>query len=139
MPRLCAGRAGILGDDMTMRIYSGSCCFCDVGLPTGETDERGNELFSGDIVQLWHGNYIGEDYEEWLPVGGLTAIVGKQYTTYSNAPMERNEGPTRLFTMGIADCGIQSEEWKVTLVKSHRDIIPGERFIDYGFNYRESD
>ena len=78
-----------------MRIYSGSSCFCDTGIPTGEVDMHGNELFSGDIVQLWHGNYIGEDCEEWMPVGGLTAIVGKQYTNYSNAPMGRNEGPTR--------------------------------------------
>jgi hypothetical protein len=120
-----------------MRIYSGSCCFCDVGLPTDETDERGNKLFSGDIVQLWHGNYIGEDFEEWLPSSGLTAIVGRQYARSPDGTLERIEGPTRLFTMGIADCGIQGEEWKVVLVKSHRDIIHGERFLDFGFNYRD--
>ena len=41
--------------DKNMRIYSGSSCFCDTGIPTGEVDMHGNELFSGDIVQLWHG------------------------------------------------------------------------------------
>ena len=40
-----------------MRIYSGSSCFCDTGIPTGEVDMHGNELFSGDIVQLWHGRW----------------------------------------------------------------------------------
>ena len=119
-----------------MKIYSGSCCFCDVGIPTGETDIHGDELFSGDIVLLWHGNYIGEECEEWMPSGGLTAIVGRQYTSRWDGTIEENPGPLRLFTMGIADCGVQNEEWKVSLVKSHRDIVPGERFIDFGFNYR---
>ena len=41
-----------------MKIYSGTCCMCDVGISTNEKDMHGNELFSGDIVQLWHGNYI---------------------------------------------------------------------------------
>ena len=120
-----------------MRIYSGSSCFCDTGIPTGEVDMHGNELFSGDIVQLWHGSYIGEDCEEWLPSTGLTAIVCKQYTSYSDGTIEKNSGTIELFTMGIASVGVQGGEWKVSLVKSHRDIIPGERFIDFGFNYRD--
>ena len=119
-----------------MKIYSGSCCLCNVGIPTGETDMHGNELFSGDIVQLWHGNYIGTDVEEWFPSSGLTAIVGNQYRSYTDGTIETLTVKPELFTMGIASVGIQGDEWKVSLVKSHKDIIIGERFPTFGFNYR---
>jgi len=121
-----------------IRIYSGTCCMCDIGIPTHERDMHGNELFSGDIVQLWHGNYIGTDYEEWMPSSGLTAIVGNQYQSFYNSDrIDKLTDSPRLFTMGIAGCGIQDHEWKVSLVKSHKDIIPGERFQSLGFNYKE--
>jgi len=122
-----------------MRLFSGTCCLCDVGIPTGEKDIHGNELFTGDIVQLWHGNYIGTDIEEWLPSDGLTAIVGQQYQSYTDGTIEKLTDNPELFTMGIAKIGIQNEEWKVSLVKSHKDIIVGERFIAFGFNYRENE
>ena len=110
---------------------------CDCGIPTGETDIHGNELFTGDIVQLWHGMWTGSDYEEWLPSSGLTAIVSNQYTSYSDGSIVANEGENRPFTMGISSCGVQNSEWKVNLVKSHKDIIVGEKFQSYGFNYRD--
>lgn len=118
-----------------MKIFSGRYCFCDVGIPTGETDMHGNELFTGDIVQLWHGSYLGSDCEEWLPSSGLTAIVaeGHEYG-WPEKPLDSVGEP---FTMGIADCGVQDRDWKVSLVKSHRDIVDGERFPSFGFNYRE--
>lgn len=119
-----------------MRIFSGSSCFCDTGMPANEEDMHGNDLFSGDIVQLWHGEYLGSESEEWMPSSGLTAIVGRQYQSYSNGTIETLTDKPRLFTMGIADNGIQNEEWRVSLVKSHRHIIAGERFESYGFNYK---
>jgi len=97
---------------------------------------HGNDLFTGDIVQLWHGNYIGTDIEEWMPNSGLTAIVSDQYTTYTDGKIIETNSEPRIFTMGICNCGVQNNEWKVSLVKSHKDIIPKERFISYGFNYR---
>tara|TARA_Y100001951_G_scaffold105377_1_gene122759 strand:+ start:11611 stop:11943 length:333 start_codon:yes stop_codon:yes gene_type:complete len=109
---------------------------CDTGLATGETDMHGHELFSGDIVQLWHGNWIGEEFEEWLPSSGLTAILGNQYQSYSNGITELLTDKPELFTMGIAGIGVQGGEWKVSLVKSHSEIIAGERFAAYGINYR---
>lgn len=120
-----------------MRVYSGTSCFCDVGIPTGETDMHDNELFSGDIVQLWHGDYIGTECEQWMPSSGLTAIVGRQYQSYCNSDqVDTLTDNPELFTMGIANCGVQNEEWKVVLVKSHKDIIESERFQSFGFNYK---
>lgn len=119
-----------------MRIYSGKSCMCDVGRPTGAVDMHGCELFTGDIVQLWHGNYIGTDLEEWLPSDGLTAIVADQYQSYTDGSIVEVDENTPPYTMGIKDFGISNDEWHVTLVKSHSDIIPGERFKAFGFNYR---
>lgn len=119
-----------------MKIYSGNCCMCDVGLPTGEKDDVGNDLFSGDIVQLWCGNFIGKDFEEWLPWDGLTAIIGHQYQSYSDGTIELIDANPVLFTMGIAKVGIHGDDWKVRLIKSHKDIICGERYLSFGINYR---
>ena len=119
-----------------MRIYSGSCCMCDVGRPTGAVDMSGRDLFTGDIVQLWHGNYIGTDLEEWMPSDGLTAIVADQYQSYSDGSIVLIDENALPYTMGIKDCGISNDEWHVKLVKSHTDIIVGERFKAFGFNYR---
>lgn len=118
-----------------MKIFSGRYCFCDTGIPTGEKDWHGNDLFTGDIVQLWHGNYVGTELEEWLPDSGLTAIVAEGHEGgWPEKPLD-TVGPA--FTMGIASCGVQNENWKVTLVKSHSIIVAGERFPAYGFNYRD--
>lgn len=119
-----------------MRVFSGSCCFCDVGRPTGEKDIHGRELFTGDIVQLWHGNYIGTDFEEWMPSDGLTAIVANQYQSYTDGSIVLIDKDAPAFTMGIKDCGVSNDEWHVSLVKSHTEIIAGERFKAYGFNYK---
>jgi hypothetical protein len=120
-----------------MRIYSGTCCMCDVGIPTGEFDMKGRELFTGDIVQLWHGDYIGTDFEEWMPSDGLTAIVSNQYQSYTDGTVVLIDSEAKPFTMGIFSIGVSGEDWRVSLVKSHTDIVVGERFAAYGFNYRD--
>jgi hypothetical protein len=119
-----------------MKIYSGSCCLCDVGLPTNQQDVQGNDLFSGDIVMLWHGSHIGTDIEEWLSSDRLTAIVGNQYKSFSDGTIKLLTKKPRLFTMGISSCGIQNDEWKVSLIKSHLDIIPGEKYKNFELNYK---
>ena len=122
-----------------MKVFSGSCCLCDVGIPTGELDMHGNELFTGDIVQLWHGNYVDTDLEEWLPSSGLTAIVAKQYQSYSDGSVDILDDGAKPLTMGIANVGVQGGEWKLSLVKSHKDLVEGERFPSFGFNFRTVD
>lgn len=98
---------------------------------------HGRELFTGDIVQLWHGNYVGTDSEEWMPSDGLTAIVAEQYQSYSDGSIVLLDDAAEPFTMGIKGCGISNDEWHVSLVKSHTEIIVGERFKAFGFNYRD--
>lgn len=119
-----------------LAIYSENYCMCDIGRKTGEVDMHGQELFTGDIVQLWHGNYIGTDREEWMPSDGLTAIVANQYISYSDGVVKLLDKNAKPFTMGISAVGISDREWHVSLVKSHSEVVEGERFKAYGFNYR---
>lgn len=119
-----------------LKVFSGRCCLCDVGIATNEIDMHGNQLHTGDIVQLWHGHFIGTDLEEWHPSTGLTVIVADQYKTYTDGAIEPLPLPIKPFTMGIKDCGVQNHEWKVTLVKSHSMLVNGEKLIDFGFSFR---
>lgn len=119
-----------------MKVYSGTCCMCDVGIPTNEKDMDGNYLFTGDIVQLWHGHFIGTDCEEWYPSTGSTVITANQYKSYTDGTIETLTDKPEPFTMGIASCGVQNEEWKVVIIKSHKDIVLGERFKSYGINFK---
>lgn len=120
-----------------LRVYSGQCCVCDVGIKTGETDMGGNDLYTGDIVQLWHGYWVGEDFEEWMPSDGLTVVLADQYESYSDGTVKTLSDSPTPFTMGIKCIGVQGGDWRVKLVKSHNDIVPGERFPAFGINYRE--
>lgn len=118
-----------------LKIYSGQCLMGDVGQPTNEVDMYGDPLFVGDIVQLWHGSYIGTDLEEWMPSDGLTAIVSNKYTSYTNGKHEVTNENATPFTMGISNVGVKGVDWDVKLVKSHKDIIDGERIKSFGFRW----
>lgn len=118
-----------------LKIYSGQCLMGDVGQPTGKTDMNGEELFVGDVVQLWHGNYIGEEFAEWLPSDGLTAIVSNKYQPYSDGTHKVINDNPKPFTMGISSIGVKGDDWDVKLVKSHKEIVSGERIKSFGFRW----
>jgi len=100
---------------------------------------EGNEVFVGDVVQLWHGNYIGTDFEEWHPTAGLTAVVRNEYTTWSGNKYRISENKDadamEPFTMGIKGSGVSGGEWAIKVVKSFSDIVSGEKIKDFGFRY----
>jgi len=103
-----------------MNIYSGKVKQGVVGTATEFEDQSGKELHVGDIVIVWSGDYIGTDLEQWTPTKGLTAIVCDE------------DGP---FVMGIKNCGFDDEKWRIQIVKKHWDVIQGEHWPEYGFNY----
>lgn len=122
---------------MSLKVFSGECCKCDVGLTVNGKDYDGKQLHTGDIVMISHGDYIGTDIEAWTEVTGLTVIVSDQYINYTGGvvvPNPDNEGP---YVMGLKSCGFASPEWRVRIVKKYNDVIDGERWPEYGFNYRK--
>lgn len=119
-----------------MYIYSGKCRFCTVGLPTGIYDARGELLFTGDIVLIYSANELEVSY---LP-DSLTVVIDKQYTSYSDGTHIPVDGPTKPFVMGIASVDLASDpEWFCIKVKDHKDVVHGEHWRAYGFNFREEE
>ena len=124
-----------------LRIFSGKCCLCDVGIPVNAFSTWGDpvEIHTGDIVIVWHGDYIGTDIESWTPTDGMTAVVASHYQSFSDDVIELRREACEPFAMGIKDCGFNHPEWRVQVVKKFSDVVPGEHWPVYGFSYDYSE
>ena len=120
-----------------LRVYSGECCLCDVGTPVGAKDVSGNDLFTGDIVMVWYGQYLGTDVELWHPSGGLTCVVSDQYLSFNTGEIKEKPDPEP-FVMGIKDCGLNHPKWQIHKVKGFSDVVEGERWPEFGFSYKRA-
>lgn len=127
-----------VNDGGALAVFSGKCLKGYCGTPAGFSDMNGKPLHVGDIVltftvKEWAG---GDDsWLEYFP-DGLTVVVSDEWTSYTDGTHARNDGQPEYFVMGIK--GVPMDEpgqWRVMLVKSHADVIDGERWPDYGFNY----
>lgn len=119
-----------------LRVYSGECCLCDVGTPVTLNDRWGEEkeLHTGDIVLLWHVEYLGTDLETQT-CHGMTVVVSDQH--YWAAKEESEEERNTPWIMGIKSVPPNVPEWRVELIKKFSDVVDGEHWTEYGFNYRE--
>jgi hypothetical protein len=108
-----------------------------VGTPVGAKSFEGADLHVGDIVLIYSAMYLGTDIEQWYQQG-ITAIVSKQFESFTDGSIKLTDGHTKGFVMGIASCGFNSPDWRIEVVKSHVDVIEGEHWPAYGFNYRKN-
>lgn len=119
-----------------MQVWSGKCCLCDVGLPSGLKDfATEEELHTGDIVLLYFVHYPETDSEFW-ECRGMTTIVADQYTTYTTGVIEEAPLPFKPFCMGVRSVDFPNEQWKLQLIKMYSDVIEGEHWPRYGFSYK---
>ena len=109
-----------------MRIWSGEVCQGDVGIPVmaSTTQSEREQIHTGDIILLWHGEHIGTEHERWTPTDNLSAVVTCENTGEH-------------YPMGIRSVGFDSPEWMIQVVKKYSDVIPGERWPNYGFHYTD--
>jgi hypothetical protein len=118
--------------DTACYVYSGKCRLCDVGIPTGENDIHGKELFTGDILVTFTENYAP---------GGLTVMVSNQYQSYSDGT-HKETGETSPYPMGIKNMWTDPEEdrskWSVLKVKHWEDVVSGEHWRDFGFSFKST-
>jgi hypothetical protein len=119
-----------------MKVFSGECQLCDTGIPAGGNDADGKPLHTGDIVAVYHGSFIGTELEQWDLTRGLTAVVADQYDSYSNGTARLKDGEPHAYVMGIRVCGFDSPAWRIVLLKKFSDVVDGENWKDFGFNYR---
>lgn len=112
-------------------VFSGNVNLGKVGEPTEKTDSFGKPLFVGDIVMSSNKNAEGVYCNH-----GLSVVVSAEFSNKGLAPENHSAGH---FVMGIKNIdfmGKDADEWFVTKLKSHKDIVVGEHWKDYGFNYR---
>lgn len=122
-----------------LKVFSGECCLCNIGIPVGHFDESGHPLHTGDIVVVLEGRYIGKECEFWSGGDSLTAIVANQFQSYSNGSIRIDDLNAAPFVMGIKDAGFDSPEWRVRLVKKFSDVVEGENWPQFGFSYHRSE
>ena len=106
-----------------LRVFSGDCDKGAIGISIGKKDIGGQFLSTGDIVMFSHGAYVGTNAEQWTANPCLSVIMADE------------NGP---FVMGLKTCGFDHPEWRITLVKKFSDVIEGERWPAWGFNYRRA-
>ena len=113
-----------------MFIYSGTCRDGICGTPTGKESSDGQPLFVGDIVVVMTRDKDG--YVDFFP-DNLTAMVSNRFTSFSDGTHKEKEGDVEFFAMGIKDGG---DKWHIMKLKDHSDVIDGENWQAYGFNYK---
>lgn len=122
-----------------LAVFSGRCCKGVIGTPVEFKDMNGVALHVGDIVQTFTVKSCEDDDGEWLEMMGasLTAVVDDEWISYSDGTHIKNPSPRSPYVMGISSVPMHEPgKWRVRLVKSHRSVIEGEHWPEYGFSYR---
>ena len=106
-------------------IYSENCRVGDVGEATIYTDCMDKKLFVGDIVAVFSYDPIIDQQT----FHGLSSVVTSKYETYTDGTIKEYES-YEVFIMGIKGVDFDGEDckWHLELVKSHKDVIDGEKW-----------
>ena len=108
-----------------MKVYSGEmCCLGECGTKTKLLDTKGIELEVGDIVVVFNVTANGSF---------------RHYPSLSVVVLSEEHYDDKPFIMGIRMVNLNdlANEWQVTRVKRWQDVVDGENWIEYGFNYRK--
>ena len=106
-----------------MRVYSGECEIGLCGLKTPLIDSLGKVLFVGDIVVM---------LEICMGTMWLSVVVDDRPEL---AGRVEKGNP---FIMGFHELDfMKDKDWCITRVKSYKDVIAGEHWKDFGFNFRK--
>lgn len=114
-------------------IMSGNCRMGDVGEPTPLKDCMDKNLFVGDIVIVSIIDQFGINSN-----AGLSVVCSDKYISYIDGTHEIKTDEITYFIMGIKNVdfmNVNNKTWLVKRIKSFEDVIVGEHWKDYGFNY----
>lgn len=115
-------------------VLSGTYREGNVGEPTNLIDSLGKELSVGDIVVI-----LTKDNFGITSVCGLSCVVSDRYISYSDGTHKEKKGAVEYFVMGIKRVDYidkDSENWHVIKIKDFADVVSGEHWKEYGFNYK---
>lgn len=107
-----------------LSLYSGECHMGDCGDRAHFNDWRGKPLHVGDIVMVFTVRQSGNDFD-YLP-------------NYPTAIVQDDDGIWVMGLKGISlrDPDFDGNRWRVMKIKGYEEVISGERWEAYGFNYR---
>lgn len=109
-----------------MRVYSGKCEHGKCGVETNLIDCAGNVLRVGDIVASFTEDEFGVNN-----FNGLTVVVEDRPALVGET---EDTGP---FVMGIKKVDFMNDDkWNVRRLKRWEDVVDGEHWKDYGFNFK---
>ena len=118
-------------------VYSGVCRQGTLGMETSLNDVTGEKLYVGDIVMA-----STIDKSGICSNNGLTVVVSDEFRSVNNGKETEyipKEGQIEYFVMGIKNVDFMnadSEKWIVKKLKSFKDVVNGEKWTDFGFNYK---
>lgn len=124
-----------------MYVYSGEVRSGLCGTPTGFKDMYDKPLSVGDIVvNFTIANGVFES------LGGMTVVVSDKYKSYTDGTHTEKDGQEEFYVMGIKtawpatddaeELDWRKKRWAVLKVKDHADVVDGEHWRDFGFNYK---
>lgn len=127
-------------------IFSGNYLLGICGTETELYDYKNEKLFIGDIVLVQYNEYNLGSHSAYMSV-----IVGDKYETYTDSTIIEKD-MSNDFVMGIKESSVtkkdlahENEEgelmsgWVIEKIKSYEDVIDGEHWKDFGFNYKNID
>lgn len=118
-------------------ILSGECIIGVLGQKTNLIDILGNNLFVGDIVIFYDNDYSSQ---------GISVVVNHKYKNSTDGINNyvEVEDEDDFFIMGLKSIDFTNNEkydddntwkWAIKRVKSYKEVIHGEHWKDFGFNY----
>ena len=110
-----------------LHVFSGECEQGKCGLKSNIIDDNGNELRVGDIVAL-----ATKDHNGINCFHGISVVVDDRPGLVGR---EKKGDP---FVMGLFSIDFNSDTtWLIQRVKKYEDVVIGEHWTNYGFNYKE--
>lgn len=110
-----------------MRVYSGKCEHGECGKESTLIDGVDNKLFVGDIVAI-----ATIDNSGILSFHGISVVVDSR----PELTGEKEHGPPFIMGLKKIDFTFANDDWYIHRVKSYKDVVSGEHWKEYGFNYR---
>lgn len=138
-----------------MYVYSGNVRACQVGLPTPFVDVREKPIRTGDIVAVYYEDHNGEWRTDLLD--HFTVALAFNFDCYFGQAPVKKEVEETPFIMGYKSMVLRKEPEStetvlfddrksvgipdgiahLVRVKAFEDVISGEHWPEFGFNYRE--
>jgi len=124
-------------DNKQMYVYCGECRQGTVGMQTDLVDVNGDPLYVGDMIVPC--SIVNGDLASTLI---LTAVVSDEFHTFvttGGKEHRRKKGKIKFYIMGLEHASFNEKDkngWRILRFKKHHEVVDGEKWRQFGFNYK---